>query len=75
MGKNNKNLVHLVVDKNYFDNCFEPERRRLQTKLGISNLSQAKFTAYLHASKNKINIQKRNKFTSRGFRLRIWEAY
>lgn len=43
----------ISVDKKYFDNCFEPERKRLGKKLGM-NLTQRQFTAYLHNSKAKI---------------------
>lgn len=40
------NHVHITVDKMYFDKCFEPQRRKLEKKLGVS-FSQKSFTAYL----------------------------
>ena len=39
--------VNIQVDANYFHNVFEPNRREMQRKLGISNLSTRQFTAYL----------------------------
>ena len=54
-----RNSVHLIVDRNYFDKCFEPERRRLSNKIG-KDLSQSKFTAYLHASGARIRYPKKS---------------
>ena len=36
--------VVIRVDKNFFDNVFEKQRKQLQKKLGIMNLSQTNFT-------------------------------
>ena len=44
-----RNMVSCKVDKDYFEKFFEPERRRLSSKLG-TNLSQQKFTSYLYRS-------------------------
>jgi hypothetical protein len=44
-----RNHVSVKMDKNYFEKFFEPERRKLSSKLGL-NLSQTKFTSYLHRS-------------------------
>ena len=41
------------------DNLFEPERKSLQTRLGI-NLSQREFTGYLAKSNAKIRYPKRD---------------
>lgn len=60
MANRNRSTVHIKVDKNYFDKCFEPERIKLQNRIGI-NFSQANFTAYLAASGAKIKYQKMSK--------------
>lgn len=60
MVRSNRNSVYMAMDRNYFDKCFEPERRKLQKKLGLNNLTQQKFTAILHASGAKIKFPKRN---------------
>lgn len=52
-----RNHVSIKVDKNYFEKFFEPERRRLSGKLGL-NLSQQKFTAYIHRSGARLNFPK-----------------
>jgi hypothetical protein len=44
------NTVSIKVSRNYFDKIFEPQRRSIQNKLGISNFSQVKFTEYLARS-------------------------
>ena len=65
MGNNYKNIVRIAVDKNWFDNIFEPERKRLQNLSGKS-LSQPKFTSIWAASNMKIASQKSsNKFMPR----------
>lgn len=51
--------VTIKVDRNYFENFFEPERRRLSSKLGI-NLTQAKMTAYIASSGAKLKYPKNN---------------
>ena len=40
----NRNNVSIKVDKHFFDNVFETNRRSLEAKLGRT-LSQTKFTA------------------------------
>ncbi len=39
--------VTITSDELFFDRIFEPERKKLQNKLGLSNLSQPNFTAIL----------------------------
>jgi hypothetical protein len=57
-----KQGVSIKVHPLYFDNIFEPERKRLQNKLGVS-FSQSKFTEYLAKSNAKIVYPKqRNNF-------------
>jgi len=60
MAKRTNNLVTLKVHKSFFDNIFEPERKRLQGKLGISNFTQSKFTEFLDKSNIKIKYPKGN---------------
>ena len=63
-----KNSVCTKLDKDYYDKFFEPERRKLSSKLGI-NLSQQKFTSYLYRSGAKIQYPKVNKtFAPKRFR-------
>ena len=59
MANRNKQLVSIKVHNSFFDNIFEPERRRLQNKLGV-NFSQTKFTEYLAKSKIQIKYPKGN---------------
>lgn len=54
------NSVTIKVDKNYFENHFEPERRSLEKRLGLP-MTQTKFTAYLANSGAKIQFPKSNK--------------
>jgi hypothetical protein len=50
--------VFIRVDTKYFENFFEPERIKLQEKIGLSNLSQQKFTEYLIRSGAKLTFPK-----------------
>lgn len=43
--------VNLAVDLKFFDNIFEKERRKMQEKIGVSNLSQANFTKMIKGFK------------------------
>jgi len=36
--------VTIAVDRKFFDNIFEHQRKKLQKQLGVMNLSQANFT-------------------------------
>ena len=53
------NMVTVRIHKSFFDNVFEPERKRMQFKLG-TNFTQAKFTEYLARSNAKIVLPKIN---------------
>jgi hypothetical protein len=56
--------VNIQVDSNYFHKVFEPNRRKLQAKLGLSNLSCVSYTAYL-AQPKLSNTQQNMKFAPR----------
>lgn len=43
-------MVSIKVHRDYFEKVFEPQRRNLQKKLGVSNLTQVNFTNYLYRS-------------------------
>ena len=58
MAIRNKNVC-IKVDKNYFESFFEPERKRLEKKLGVS-FTQPKFTAFLARSGATLNYPKMN---------------
>lgn len=63
--------VTLRVDKHYFDKVFEPARKRMQNRLGLSKFTQPQFTAYLAKSKMKIKYPKMKNIFKRGFKLDI----
>lgn len=52
-----RNHVSIKVDKDYYEKFFEPERKRLSSKLGV-NFSQMKFTSYIYRSGAKIQFPK-----------------
>lgn len=54
MAIRNKDLVTVKIHKAFFDNVFEPERKKLQNMTGVY-ISQVKFSNIL--SKSKINIK------------------
>ncbi len=43
--------VSLAVDPKFFNNVFERERRQMQKKIGLDNLSQANFTKMIKGFK------------------------
>ena len=43
--------VTMAVDPKFFDNIFEIERKKMQKKIGISNLSQANFSKMIKGFK------------------------
>lgn len=45
--------VLLAVDHKFFTNVFEMERRKMQEKIGVINLSQANFTKMIKGFKIK----------------------
>jgi hypothetical protein len=56
VNKNNK-IVNIKVHSSYFDNIFEPERKKLATRLGLNDLSQTKFTEFLAKSNAQIKYK------------------
>lgn len=46
-----RNITTTAVDKKFFDNVFEKERKKVQEKLGLNNLSQANFTKMIKGFK------------------------
>lgn len=51
-----KNVVTIRVDRSYFEHVFEPGRKCMQKKIGISNLTQPNYTAMI-ARANGIKIK------------------
>lgn len=52
----------MAVDKNFFENIFEPERKKLQKQLGLNNLSQPDFSKMIEGLKIKAPKKIENKF-------------
>lgn len=52
-----RKVVTVNVDRMFFDNIFEPARKKAQDQLGISNLGQAKFTKMIERSGMKLDIK------------------
>lgn len=51
-----KDRVTVVMHRGYFEHCFEPGRKAMQKRLGLSNLTQPAYTAILAKAKGvKIN--------------------
>lgn len=57
MANRKRNIVSISVDKSFFENSFEPARKRMQKKLGITNLGQAKFTKIIDRGGLKLDIK------------------
>lgn len=47
MATNKNDKVHISIDKDFFEQVFEPARRKKQEKLGLINLTQRDFTKIL----------------------------
>jgi hypothetical protein len=60
MANRHRDHVSIKVDRGYFDNCFEPNRKMLENKLGVK-LTQSKFTAILNRSGAKIKYPRNSK--------------
>lgn len=77
MANKNRQLVHMNVHQSFFDNIFEPERKKISSRLGLNKFTQADFTEYLVKSGAKIHYPKAMKmsntfsprFKKRGFML------
>lgn len=57
--------VTISVDRKFFDNQFEKERRNMQNKLGLLNLSQAKFSKMIKGFKIRQPRQNLSKVNTR----------
>lgn len=61
------NSVRMNMHTSFFDNVFEPERRKLSKKIGM-DVTQVKFTEFLAKSNAKITYPKiRSLPIKRGF--------
>ncbi len=47
----NRKITTIAVDNKFFHNVFEKQRKQLQSQLGLTNLSQAKFTKMIKGFK------------------------
>lgn len=63
-----KGKVILAVDSKFFDNLFEIERKAMQKKIGLTNLSQANFSKMIKGFKLIEPKQDLSKFKRRGIR-------
>ena len=60
--------VTIQVDKNFFENIFEPERKKLQNQLGMHKFTQSNFTSYLERAGLKLKYKmKKPKVVSKRF--------
>jgi len=57
--------VLVAVDRKFFNNVFEMERRKMQEKIGVINLSQANFTKMIKGFKIKEPRQDLSQFNPR----------
>ncbi len=48
-----RKVTTLAVDNQFFKNIFEKERKKMQNKIGLDNLSQANFTKMIKGFKIK----------------------
>jgi len=54
-----KKVVYLKVSELFFDKVFEPERKKMEKKIGVG-LSQRSFTEYLAKRKIQFKLPKVN---------------
>lgn len=52
-----RDFVTMNVDKGFFDNLFEPARRKTQEDLGLQRLGQKDFSALIFKSGIKFDIK------------------
>ena len=60
-----KKKVSLAVDSKFFKDIFEKERRKMQEKIGLENLSQAKFTMMIKGFKLREPKQDLSQFNTK----------
>lgn len=64
-------ITSVRTDANFFEKYFEPERKKLEMKLGV-NISQPKFTQMISGFKYKPSVIKQNKVNLKNnFRRRL----
>ena len=68
MANINNRPVSIKVSKLYFDNIFEPDRKKLSQKIG-RNFTQKEYTEFLARKQLKTKLPKSNKFAPRGLRI------
>ena len=49
-----RKITTIAVDKQFFNNVFDKQRKKLQEQLGVMNLSQANFSKMIQGFKLKI---------------------
>ncbi len=49
----NRKVTTLAVDNKFFNNIFEKERKKMQDKIGLGNLSQPNFSKMIKGFKIK----------------------
>lgn len=64
-----RNIVHVMMHKLYFDNKFEPDRKRLEKQLGIK-LSQSKYTEHLAKNNPMVKVP-RNRGMPKQFKKNV----
>jgi hypothetical protein len=56
MARSKRNKVSMSVDKGFFDNIFEPARKKAEKQIG-TKVTQAKFTAMLKNSGLSLDLR------------------
>lgn len=56
MVNNRRRIVTMGVDPDFFDNLFEPARKKVQKQLGLDRLTQRDFTKMISKSKMNFDI-------------------
>ena len=62
-----RNFVTMNVDKNFFDNLFEPARIKTQKKLGLSRLTQIDFSRMIFKGGLKLDVKLKDIGVQSGF--------
>jgi len=52
-----RKVVSLAVDQSFFDDLFEPARKKAQKAMGLERLSQGNFTKMLKHSGLKLDLK------------------
>ena len=64
-----RNIKSIAVHIDYYNKIFEPKRKYLQKQLGLTNLSQSKFTKMLSNEKIMKDILKKSRRKNAKFSL------